>query len=170
LRIPSGWLVRHNELRTVDPETLPAGHADWVLMTQDLMQLDQSALDLLIDLGWYPDERPEGQFKLTVILGGDWERPLSSFTTRTVATLVDHLEALLASPIEIPYERLVERLMHLNPEARADAAEELAHRGLVGAVDSIRDALGREKDEDIIGRLLAAMRSLIHQRKQQPSS
>jgi hypothetical protein len=102
LRIPSGWFVSHNELREVDPDRLAKGDPDWTLFSQDLMQLRQPSTDLLVDVGWHPDDDPSGAFVLVVITGENWERPLLRLTTRKLSELVERLEAILLMPPTAP--------------------------------------------------------------------
>jgi len=149
----------------IDPEQMAVGDRDWVLLSQDLLLLEHPASAFMIDVGWYPDESPSGEFALSVILDEDWQRPLHHFTTRSLGRLVLELETILVSPPEISTPRLLERLNDLRPETRGDSAAELARRNAFEAVDPIRDAMGREKDEPTIDRLQSAMHELIHERK-----
>jgi hypothetical protein len=72
-------------------------------------------------------------------------------------------------PPEIPTPRLIERLADPRPEIRGSAAAALAQRNALEAIEPIRDAMGREKDQATIDRLLHAMHALIHERTRQRS-
>ena len=75
---------------------------DWTLLSQDLMQLKQQRTDLLVDIGWYPDDDPSGTFVLVVIVGENWEQPVLRLTTRKLGELVEKLEAILLMPPAVP--------------------------------------------------------------------
>jgi hypothetical protein len=88
LRIPGGWFVRQNELRSIEPVRLGEADPHWGLLMEDLLQLKHPSTDLTLDVGWYPDGSPNGEFILMVIIEGDWQRPLLRFATRELGVLV----------------------------------------------------------------------------------
>ncbi len=145
---------------------MKANDRDWTLLTQDLLQLEQPSSGLLLDVGWYPDESPEGQFSLKLLLDEDWNRPLLILTTGVLADLVSHIESMLEAPPHTPIDRLIERLGHHSPEARSAAARALAQCNAFEAIAHIRDALGREWHDVTIDRMEQAMRMLIEERNQ----
>jgi hypothetical protein len=169
LRIPGGWLVRHNELRELDPDAMAEDDPDWTLLTQDLAQLQQAGSGLLVDVGWSPQESPRGAFRVKVIVDDDWQRPIATCSTRKLEELVAALEVWLQAPPEIPTPRLIERLADPRPELRGSAAVALARRNALEAIEPIREAMGREKDQATIDRLLRSMHALIHERTRQQS-
>lgn len=161
LRIAAGWLVRYNELREIAPEKLLADDELWVYMNQDLMQVESRDETMLIDVGWYPDNDPSGHFGIKVVVEEDWERPIVSTQASTLRELIDRLEALLARPPLIPTERLVERLIGGVAERRCAAAEALAQRGAIDAIDAISVAMTVESIGAAYDRLSAARKRLI---------
>lgn len=169
LRIPGGWRVRHNELRTFEPDATPPGNPAWTLFTQDLALFENESHGLLIDVGWGPEESPAGTFRVSVILDEDWQRPLATFKTRKLDELTATLEAWLERPPEIPSERLVERLADPRPGIRSRAARALKRRNVIEAIEPLRDAAAREKDQKVVDQLADAMRALIHERKRRES-
>jgi hypothetical protein len=100
LRIPAGWTVSYNSFYEVDPgsdtyiEGLPNGNA-WGLSSQDLLQISNSHYDVLVDLGWVPDEDPNGSFVVQVIRETDWSSPLAEFESKSRIATVQRLESLL---------------------------------------------------------------------------
>ena len=56
-------------------EFIPLCRQLWELR-QDLIQVEYKNRNLIIDVGWYPDFNPEGQFVIQVIKNQDWEQPV----------------------------------------------------------------------------------------------
>ena len=73
LRIPAGWTVVANAFAEIDdPRSLTADERR-ALLAQDLLQL--RAGDLILDLGWTPEEDAGGRYRLELVRG-DWDRVL----------------------------------------------------------------------------------------------
>jgi HEAT repeats len=96
--IPAGWLLLSNELREVNPQILAANDPDWELLTEDLLQVTQPTTGLTLDLGWFPEASPNGQFRLVVIRGTEWAAPLVEFRTQSVDDVTARLNEILANP------------------------------------------------------------------------
>lgn len=58
--------------------------------TQNQQKVEQQKL--IIDLGWYPDSEPSGNFRLVAILNNNWEFPLLQFTSRSKKEILETLE------------------------------------------------------------------------------
>jgi hypothetical protein len=159
LRVPGSWLIQHNQLREVDPETVAANDPRAELLLEDLLQASRD--DLLIDVGWYPDGNPSGRYRLLVLADLDWHRPLVERETRNLRELVSILEATMHRPPAIPSDRLIERLRGGTPERRSATAEELAHRGAIEAIDAIGKALVEERIATAHDRIGAALDLLV---------
>ncbi|WP_269632538.1 hypothetical protein [Pelomonas sp. BJYL3] len=56
-------------------------------LKEDLAQVKYSS-DVLLDIGWYPEFSPSGEFVVTVIRGGDWESPLFQGSANSVQALL----------------------------------------------------------------------------------
>lgn len=100
LGLPAGWTVAYNSFYELDPDSgvqvegLPNGSA-WGLFSQDMLQLKSQHYDILVDLGWCPDEDPNGSFVLRAIRGTDWDKPLVEFESRSRLAVVQRLESIL---------------------------------------------------------------------------
>jgi hypothetical protein len=86
LRIPMGYAICFNKFFDVEP--VPCQDGDGFLhnceyFTQDILQIVKMRIEhggwvipsedrVIIDLGWYPDSRVEGQYKL-VLANKNWE-------------------------------------------------------------------------------------------------
>ncbi|MBH8601198.1 hypothetical protein [Thermoactinomyces sp. CICC 23799] len=95
LRIPKGWTVKHNNLREINPKTLKQDDDKWFYFTQDLLQLEHQEKSILLDLGWYPDVTPEGEFQVQIIQNGNWEQPIRQFTSNDLHEIVKSIEDVL---------------------------------------------------------------------------
>lgn len=50
---------------------------------------------LAIDLGWYPDREPTGNFRLVALLNDNWQSPLLEFSSRSKQEIIEVLEQWL---------------------------------------------------------------------------
>jgi hypothetical protein len=73
LRIPAGWTVVVNSFAEIaDPRSLTDAERQ-ALLAQDLLQL--RAGDLILDLGWTPEDDASGRYRLELVRG-DWDDTL----------------------------------------------------------------------------------------------
>lgn len=91
LRIPAGWAVEYNDFREVDATAEAVGS---LVVREDLLQLRHLRSGVVVDLGWYGDERT-GQFLVLVHAGGfDGDR-LHEVRGRDRTEITREIEALL---------------------------------------------------------------------------
>ena len=89
LNIPLGWNTSKDHLsgRVLASEEPPFG-LSWEDLNEDMIFVTSSRCSLAIDLGWYPDYSPEGQFRIEVVdsdnLAATYAKPLRAFATRSV--------------------------------------------------------------------------------------
>lgn len=57
------------------------------LLKEDLLQVTYEN-NYTIDVGWYPEFKEEGSFKVYLIHGYDWEDPIRKISCRQLDTLV----------------------------------------------------------------------------------
>ena len=72
LSIPYGWKIMWNELPETDPGTLEKDSREWLLFSEDILYIEKEKTELnkeklALDLGWYPEADPNGEFCLYVI-------------------------------------------------------------------------------------------------------
>ena len=87
-----------NKFEDIDPETLPSEDEAWLFaFNEDILYMRKQTekQELALDLGWYPDGDPDGQFVLQAILNGDWNKPLLKFCSRSKDEIVQTLEKWL---------------------------------------------------------------------------
>ena len=86
LQIPSGWMVAQNHFYDVTPvdALLDDGRLDFPFV-EDMLQLRNDHLRMTLDLGWYPDGDPTGNFRLLLI---QWDAPPNhdAIPKRTITT------------------------------------------------------------------------------------
>ncbi|CAG0935870.1 hypothetical protein TFLX_04721 [Thermoflexales bacterium] len=107
LRIPAGWHVAYNQFFDIEPDmTAEAYSGSWWYFSEDMLQLKHAEWKLLLDLGWYPESRPEGNFKIYLVQLMDdveempdaWESPLATFSSPSRQEIVKTIEAWLLKP------------------------------------------------------------------------
>ena len=97
LNSPEGWNTTKDHLsgRVLASEAPPFG-LSWEDLTEEMIFVTSSRCALGIDLGWYPDYSPEGQFRIEVVdldnLAATFARPLREFATRSVWAAKQKLE------------------------------------------------------------------------------
>ena len=97
LRIPTGWNVPYNKFLEIEPNDLKEDDSIWLHFTQDILQLKYRfrKMELLVDLGWYPETEIGGTFRLVVIKHTEWEDPLEVFESRSKKEIVEKIESIL---------------------------------------------------------------------------
>ena len=97
LRIPAGWKVNYNKFFDIEPSDLQENDINWIDFTEDILQMEYKYKDIyiIIDLGWYPDIDPNGNFRLVVVKDEGWEKPLVEILTKNKMEIVENLENLL---------------------------------------------------------------------------
>ncbi|MCX6929233.1 MAG: hypothetical protein NT154_39345 [Verrucomicrobia bacterium] len=89
LNIPQGWHTSKDHLseRVLASEEPPFG-LGWEEFNEELIFVTSSRCSLAVDLGWYPDYSPEGQFRIEVVDSDDlattYASLLREFATRSV--------------------------------------------------------------------------------------
>jgi hypothetical protein len=66
------------------------------LLKEDLIQV-QFRNAIILDLGWYPEFDPRGQFVLTVVRDQDWENPILQLKFRELSQLILNLNRAIES-------------------------------------------------------------------------
>ncbi len=103
LRIQAGWAVTHNRFYDIDPK--PGDEEileNWGYFVEDIIQIRRLKLangewsvfqkGALIDLGWYPDSSPKGEYTLRLIENCEWEFPQKEFSSKNrfeIATMME---------------------------------------------------------------------------------
>ena len=100
LSIPCGWKVMWNQFLETDPDTLEKDSREWLLFSEDILYIKRIKTtihkdDLALDLGWYPEADPDGEFCLYVIKNDNWAEPEEAFRSRSVSEISDKIEDLL---------------------------------------------------------------------------
>lgn len=91
LRIPSTWAVIYNAFGDEDPVVRDGAITNFGSFGEDLLSIERLQFNgadwvtvpdgYILDLGWYPDADPAGQYRLTLIRG-DWDHVVGRFASR----------------------------------------------------------------------------------------
>lgn len=91
LRIPSRWAVIRNHFVDEDPVIRDGRFVNNEYFTQDVLSIETLRYEPgrwvnnrgghIIDLGWYPDSDPNGQYRF-VLLRGDWDNVIAQIESR----------------------------------------------------------------------------------------
>jgi hypothetical protein len=94
LRIPTGWKINFNILDDADPKSFIDQESEnrWSF-TEDLLQLEKE--NLIVDLGWYPEGKLDGNYLLVLIENENWEEPVFRIQSRDKTIIIYELEKLL---------------------------------------------------------------------------
>lgn len=107
LRIPGGgWTVEYNKFENIEPGELSEQDEIWhyaftedILLIQNTLKYKRNGKiayqKLSLDLGWYPDGEPNGEFRLVAILNDNWENPLLQFKSRRKDSIAKMIEQWL---------------------------------------------------------------------------
>lgn len=111
LRIPPGWTVRQNILLELCPTQAddfeiegPGSRDPWLLFSQNLLHLKETSSGrIALDVGWYPDSDPSGQYGVLLVVDEEWERPYKSVDARTLHEAVDAIEQLAGEGLVLAF-------------------------------------------------------------------
>lgn len=103
LRIPSQWKVEINNFTEADPSDYPNPDDDaWLCyFIEDILYLTTvfrkagTISEISVDLGWYPEGNPKGQFRLVAVQNYQWETPLNEFCSGNKQEIIKTLEKWL---------------------------------------------------------------------------
>ena len=99
LRIQTGWKVTFNSFIELDPqELIDDDDENWWEFNEDLLQLENSDKNLILDLGWYGERNlNSGFFKINLIQNFNWEKPLVEFISKEKNEIIDKIEECMNS-------------------------------------------------------------------------
>lgn len=96
LRIPTGWVVGLNKFYEIEPTKMDENDILSLLdFTEDILQITHKHEDIIVDLGWYPDMDPKGNFRLVLIKNQDWQNPIEIFESRSSEEVRDKIDDFL---------------------------------------------------------------------------
>lgn len=100
LNVPNGWNVMWNHFSEIDDvESLdPNNEKEWLFLVEDISLFRRFKIkgkdDIDIDLGWYPEDDPNGTFKIYVIRNYDWNSPEEIFYSRSNKEISNKLQEI----------------------------------------------------------------------------
>jgi hypothetical protein len=107
-----GWIVNHHRLFDISPNdassvpVIGGKVSIWALcFTENLFQATNDSMELIIDIGWYPEADPEGSYKLKIISFDknntdnprfyNWRNPVFNFDTKSLSELLGTISSLM---------------------------------------------------------------------------
>ena len=110
IRVSSQWQISYHRLFHISCEEADRFKGQpvtpWdVCFVEDLLQIENTAKGLLLDVGWFPDADPSGSFRLRVIpmLPGEeraaryvWNDPVVDYRTRSVDDLLTEIHKIVS--------------------------------------------------------------------------
>lgn len=92
IRLPQHWTQR-GELPPVEFDR--ADESARTLFDEDIVQIVDPTGMLVLDVGWYPSENPEGHFICQLIHNDEWDEPIQEFITRSVAKAENWINGMI---------------------------------------------------------------------------
>lgn len=92
LAIPSLCRVYINQFLELDPIKLNKNSREWLYFTKDILHVENVEGNITINLGWYPDMDPNGEFYLRVLKNNNWDNPILSIKTRDKNMILEKIE------------------------------------------------------------------------------
>ncbi len=90
LRLKAGWEIIFNNFTEYDINK--HSEDDIIELNEDLLQLYHKNANLIIDLGWYPNNDKDGQYILLMIKNYDWDFPLEKVISKSKDEIIDCIE------------------------------------------------------------------------------
>lgn len=102
LRIPSGWIMEGNSFYEIDPCFETYNDASWNF-SEDMLVLINKQAKVVVDLGWYPEFKANGAYRLLAVkffsnkdkMCSSWDHPLKEIRTRSRQEVVAAIEEWL---------------------------------------------------------------------------
>lgn len=95
IQVASGWGVRNNKFCDVDPERIDEieGYTfdeKWLYLENELLvcEYEKNGTKWTLDMGWFPEYEPNGQFVLGLLKNLDWDNQEFPCETRSIAEIV----------------------------------------------------------------------------------
>jgi len=88
-------IVSYDTLSNI-PEEFDLSNDDFLFfLKEDLLQIQCSPINVILDVGWYPEFEADGQFRISIIQNENWESPLEEKTARDMAQLRKTLKDII---------------------------------------------------------------------------
>jgi len=94
--IPNNGTINKHVFSTYDPVVDFTEEKNFYYLQEDLLHVTFHGLGITVDLGWYGDlSTNEGEFKVFVIKGYDWENPLKIVSSTSQKEITKELVKIL---------------------------------------------------------------------------
>jgi hypothetical protein len=99
LNIPANWIITYNNFFDIDPLKLKHNDILWDNFIEDLLQLKNEHKNILLDLGWYPEMNPNGNYCMKLIQDNNWEEPLMNINNKDKNKIIKIIENILLNNV-----------------------------------------------------------------------
>ena len=108
LKIPNEWEVEHNIFTEVCPERFNNDDYEYRWeFNEDILQIRNTYKRRILDLGWYPEFNPLGQYCFVLVEIEDnemqlvcWDQPIIKYYPRNIEDIKNKIEELLEKVTE----------------------------------------------------------------------
>ena len=104
IQVPSGWIVQNDKFCDVDPERIDEmeGYTfdeKWFYLESELLvcEYEKGGTKWTLDMGWYPEYQPDGQFVLSLLKNLDWDNQKFPCETRSIAKIAQAVNETMLS-------------------------------------------------------------------------
>jgi hypothetical protein len=100
INIPDDWVTTYNKFFDIDPLKIK-DDTDilWNNFTEDLLQIKNKHKNIILDLGWYPEMNPSGNYCIKLIKDNNWTKPLINIKNKRKDKIVKTIEDILSNSI-----------------------------------------------------------------------
>ncbi|WP_270168584.1 hypothetical protein [Paenibacillus sp. SYP-B4298] len=103
LRIPTGWIILKNSFTETNPDNFNDEKYEHIWeFKEDILQLRNKNLKRIVDLGWYPAHKAEGQYCLVLVdtseandEGSFYWKEIDNYRSRNINEITTKIEDLL---------------------------------------------------------------------------
>ncbi|MDR1285062.1 MAG: hypothetical protein LBJ88_02550 [Campylobacteraceae bacterium] len=95
VKVPVGWVITYNNFFDIDPLKIKNDDILWDNFTEDLFQIKNEHKNILLDLDWYPEMNPNGNYCIKLIQDNNWEEPLIDINNKDKKEIVEIIEKIL---------------------------------------------------------------------------
>lgn len=106
LRVTAGWRMVINNLVDIRPEDdveitgMPLGSSKWQFFLDDLLYLNYERFGLDLFVGWFPEGKPQGTYRIELSLCEGGGEPLAQKETRSFEEMIREVERLMSDGTE----------------------------------------------------------------------
>jgi hypothetical protein len=109
IRVSPGWMIHFNQFTEANPDAFINDDYEYKWeFNEDILQFNHINNKWTLDLGWYPEFNPIGEYKILLIDTSDIDcpdrqNPIYKFNSRDINVIIEKIEYVL---MEVSHGRL----------------------------------------------------------------